>query len=155
MWVSKSPLKLKVSFEVDEVRLCLVWASLTHWPIEVPWLQLGSLCEACFVHVRNISGIALTAVFNATLGMLSVPGALLFPILLFSRSTQFLVSLDSYRVLAPGTEYWRASQVAWGMWIVVLTDSWAEPWKPCKVFPTDLCQLPRVARSNSVASYAW
>ena len=35
---------------------------------------------------RNISGNALTAVFIATLGMLSIRGALLFLILLFSRS---------------------------------------------------------------------
>ena len=39
MPVSKSPLKLKVSFEVDEVPLCLTWASLMHWPLKLPWLQ--------------------------------------------------------------------------------------------------------------------
>ena len=39
MWVSKSPLKLKVSFKVDEVDLCLAWASLMHWLLELLWLQ--------------------------------------------------------------------------------------------------------------------
>ena len=68
---------------------------------------------------------------------------------------QFFVSLDRWRVLAPGTKCWQSSRVAQGMWVVVLTDSWAEPWRPCKVFHTDLRHLPRVARFNSAACYAW
>ena len=39
---------------------------------------------------------------------------------------QFLASLHSWRVLAPETECWRSSQVARGMWVVVLTDLWAD-----------------------------
>ena len=65
---------------------------------------------------------------------------------------QFLVSLDSWRVLAPGTECYPtifSSCSGHIPMLFVLTDSWTEPWRLCKVFPTDLRQLPRVARSNS------
>ena len=71
------------------------------------------------------------------------------------RSAQFLVSLNSWRVLAPETEYWWSSRVTRGVWVVVLTDLWAEPWRPCKVFPMNLRPLTLASRSNTASCYAW
>ena len=51
---------------------------------------------------RNVSGIALTAVFNATFGMLSIPDALLFPIFLFSRSDSSRVLSFLFHLIAEG-----------------------------------------------------